>query len=544
MQQPSSEPRRHFDLWHAQLQRFLQPIALGCLRLNIWCYVLACVALIGPSSAVGQQVERDAELAYAKGIVAYGERNYVEALDYFRQAVALTPDNPDAQFYLGLSLTRVGEFEAAIAALQQALQLDPSKRYVHYHLGLAYFHAGRYQDALPHFEQALDVDANKAATYFYLGYSHYQLKQYQQALPFFEQAMAKASDLVPAAQYYRGLTLHALQRDAQAQAAFEAAIAAAPSSTIGVNARRHLETLAQRTRERRLLQVQGVVSFQYDDNVTIGDDDIISREGDGRVVFAFVGRVLPVRTGRWRLGAEYDLFQTLHFDLSEFDIQSHTGKVFARLKLDRVMLRMETDYTYTTLDNNRFSEAVTLHPSVTLRQTDRLFTVASVRYRISNYFNQFIEPGEEDVRDRDGWSVSPELAQYWTFNQNRSYVRLGYNFEASRNDGTDWEYNSHRIAVGLYTPLAWGITLDLEGAYRRRNYLHVNSFDTDPLGVLTATDQDKRTDNRFTTSVVLTREFGQYVILSAGYAHTSNLSNIDFFQYNRNIWTVALTGRY
>ena len=51
-------------------------------------------------------------------------------------------------------------------------------------------------------------------------------------------------------------------------------------------------------------------------------------------------------------------------------------------------------------------------------------------------------------------------------------------------------------------------------------------------------------DDRFTASVQLTRRFGPYVIVSVGYAHTSNLSNIDFFEYDRNIWTVALTGRF
>lgn len=541
MQQPSSGPSRRCA--PRRVRPLLQPIALGCLRLLIGCYVLTCLAFVGPSSAMGQ-IDRDAELAYAKGIAAYGERHYLAALDHFRQAVAVAPDNPDARFYLGLTLTRVGEFDKAIAALQKTLQLDPSKQYVHYHLGLAYFRAARYKDALPQFEQALAYDPKKAATHFYLGATHAQLKHYQKALPFFAQAMSIDANLAPSAQYYRGQALYALERDAQARTAFEAAVAAGPATTTGLNAQRYLEALAKRSREHRLLQVQGVVSFQYDDNVTIGDDDIISRESDGRTVFAFVGRVLPVNRGPWRLGVEYDLFQSLHFDLDAFNVQSHTGKVFGRLKLDRVTLQAATDYTYTTLDNNRFSEAVTVQPSATIRATDRLLTVASLRYRYSNYFNQFIPLAQNDVRDRDGWSVQPGVTQYWTFNQNHSYVWLGYHFEASRNRGTDWEYNGHQVTLGLHTPLLWGIELDVDGSYRRRDYLHDNSFDADPLSVRTTADRNERTDDRFTAAAVLARKLGPYLILSAGYVHTSNLSNIDFFQYDRNIWTVALTGRY
>ncbi len=110
----------------------------------------------------------EADLAYAKGILAYKERDYLEALDRFRQAVELAPENPNAQFYLGLSLSRIGEFAQAIAVLQTALRLDASLRYVHYHLGLAYIQEKRYAEAIGQFELAEQFDPEKAATHFYL----------------------------------------------------------------------------------------------------------------------------------------------------------------------------------------------------------------------------------------------------------------------------------------------------------------------------------------------------------------------------------------
>ena len=42
------------------------------------------------------------------------------------------------------------------------------------------------------------------------------------------------------AQYYRGLTLYALERDAPARAAFHAAVTADPESTVGRHAQRYL----------------------------------------------------------------------------------------------------------------------------------------------------------------------------------------------------------------------------------------------------------------------------------------------------------------
>src|SRR5215471_19518123 len=86
--------------------------------------VLGCsLALLLPS--LGWTAEQ-AELEYAKGIVEYGKGNYLEALEHFRTAVDLTPDDANARFYLGLTQTRLGEFGAAIPQLEKALQLDPS----------------------------------------------------------------------------------------------------------------------------------------------------------------------------------------------------------------------------------------------------------------------------------------------------------------------------------------------------------------------------------------------------------------------------------
>lgn len=508
----------------------------------MWGWVLGWSVLLC-LPGLGSAAERT-EAEYAKGILAYSQRDYIEALEHFREVVNQEPDNPDAQFYFGLTLNRLGEFDAAAKALEQALQLDPSKQYIHYHLGLAYVQLSEYDKAIAHLEDAIRFDPDKATTHFYLGLSHYQLGHYRQALAPLQRAQELDPSLAPRVQYYRGAALYALERDSQAVDAFAATVAAEPSSALARNAQRYLEAIEARARDRQLIQLRGTVGLEYDDNVTIADDDIISREGDGRTVLTFTGRLLPVRTGPWRLGVEYAFYQSLHFDLTAFDVQQHTGRVFSRFKLHRVTLRAAADYSYATLDNDRYFEALSFFPSITIQQTKQLFAVVSVRYRSSNYFNQLIPTGQEDVRDRDGWSVLAGFDQYLAFNKYQSFVRLGYHFEASRNDGTDWEYDGHRISLGLRTPLWWEIILHVDGAYMRRDYLHVNSFDATPLAVLGPADRREREDDRFTAAVRLTRALGRYLQLSVGYIHTTNLSNINFFEYDRNIVSIMLAGRY
>jgi hypothetical protein len=185
-----------------------------------------------------------------------------------------------------------------------------------------------------------------------------------------------------------------------------------------------------------------------------------------------------------------------------------------------------------------------VQPALSLQQTKELYAVLSVQYSRSNFFNQFIPVGQEAVRDRDGWAMRAGFDQYLLLNRQGTSLRLSYNYEISRNDGTDWEYNGHYVALGLRTPL-WGeINLDVDVGYTRRNYLHINSFDASPLAELTSDDRRARDDDRVVGSVILNRPLGPYLILSASFTHISNLSNLNFFDYRRNITTLALTARF
>ena len=423
------------------------------------------------------------EVAYAKGILSFGKGNYERALDYFLAAAAVEPDNPHIRLHIGLCLSNLGQFEEAVSELQKALQIQPDWTYVYYHLGLAFYRLQRYQ---------------------------------------------------------------------QAEEAFQAFLAANPDGPEARAARHNLNVISLRQSERRILQLQGSVSVQYDDNVVLEpNDDIldISDKDDGRTVFTFTGRLLPVRTASWYLGGDYAFFQSLQFDLTEYDIQKHVGRVFTGYKLNRTTLRLAADYTYTTLDRKEFSKAVTILPSISIRQTDKLSAVVSGFYRDNNFSNQVIASGQKDVRDRDGWNTLVGFDQYLAFNQKQSLARLSYYFGASRNEGSDWEYNSHQVGLGLQFPLVWGFELNLDGLYRRRNYLNENSYSAEPLGILTSADQTKRRDNRYVGSVRLQRSLGSPLIfsdtfISADFTHIRNDSNIDFFDYDRNIVALTLTVRY
>lgn len=497
----------------------------------------------------------EAEIEYAKGIVEYSNRQYLNALDHFRKAADRAPDNPDAQFYLGLTLRRLGEFAEAIVALERALQLDPSKAYIHHHLGLAFFFDKRYEDALLQFQQAEQFDTQKIETHYYLGYTRYHLKQYEQVLAPMQRVIELDPALAPSAHYYRGLALYALERDKQARDAFDAVVAANPQSSAAHNAERYIVALQRREREQRLYQVQASIGYQHDDNVILEPNDtslldIPSGKSDSRMVFSLLGRLVPLRTPQWRAGAEFNMFQSVHFTLSEFDVQSYTAGLFGRLKMDRVTLHLAASSNVTFLDSrflsdyDLFSSAVTLQPSATIHQTEALFAVVTLRVRYSDYFDSLPQGQQASVRDRDGWTVRTGADQYVVFNRGRALARLSYRYEGNRAAGTDWEYDSHQIGLGLQTTVWEGFTFNVDWGYARFDYKHINSFDVLLFGELTAADTQKRQDDRLSAAITLTQALGRFFFLSLNWSHTTNFSNIAFFEYDRNVIALTLTGRY
>ncbi len=390
----------------------------------------------------------------------------------------------------------------------------------------------RYDEALTQFQLAEQHRAATSDTQFYLGYTYYQLQQYQQAPPHLQRALELDPSLTESAQYYRGLAFYASDRDQLARGSFERVVHTNPEAPLASHAKRYLEALDRRQHERRSFRLQGSLGFEYDDNVVLEPNDSALEFGeqrDGRTVFSLSAQLLPIAKPRWQLGATYNLFQSLHFNLNRFDVQSHTFGLFSQHKFGRFTLRGQVNYNVTLLDFDYFSDGVTLQPSLTWKQTDTLFAVLSASLNFTRCDDNLPAAADPDVRERDGRLLRAGLRQVMLFNQKKSSIGLGYQYEGSRNDGSDWEYDSHNLSLRLQTPLWWAIALYLDGAYHDRDYLHVNSYDADILGLLSAADQRERRDDRLVGSVALVRGLSSHLTLSLSYMHTRNRSNIDFF---------------
>lgn len=123
------------------------------------------------------------------GALAAAER-YEEAINPFRWAVKLDPQNAAYSFALGNALKYAGRFDEALECYRRAVALQPDEVQVIEGLGVALAEASRTEEAVEAFRQALAVDAKATGVHFNLGIAFVTLERFAEARAEFEACLA------------------------------------------------------------------------------------------------------------------------------------------------------------------------------------------------------------------------------------------------------------------------------------------------------------------------------------------------------------------
>jgi Flp pilus assembly protein TadD len=82
------------------------------------------------------------EECYDAGMTAFAMAEFDQAIECYRQAVALDPDYFDAWHALGMAYLRAGKVAEAITAGQRAVAINPNDQLAHTSLSMYYLKAG------------------------------------------------------------------------------------------------------------------------------------------------------------------------------------------------------------------------------------------------------------------------------------------------------------------------------------------------------------------------------------------------------------------
>ncbi|MFI5120051.1 MAG: DnaJ domain-containing protein [Thermoanaerobaculia bacterium] len=119
---------------------------------------------------ISQDPAAQARVYLAKGVKAYREGNFPEAITQFDLSVKHYEKDAKAQHYLALACMKViGQVRRGVEAIEAAIRLDGNNALFHRDAGKLYMQAGLNSKAERHFEQALTWLPEDAETLKLLG---------------------------------------------------------------------------------------------------------------------------------------------------------------------------------------------------------------------------------------------------------------------------------------------------------------------------------------------------------------------------------------
>jgi tetratricopeptide (TPR) repeat protein len=163
----------------------------------------------------------------SRGLALVSSGRADEAVEAFRRAIELAPDDVAARTNLGDALARLGRLEEAREILEEATRIDPGDAKARFNLGTVSARLGDDEAAVTHLRAAVEIDGGLVPALVNLGNALRRLGRFDDAL----EAYRRAIEVRPthaSARINEGLTLVRLHRYREGRDAFERSHALLP----------------------------------------------------------------------------------------------------------------------------------------------------------------------------------------------------------------------------------------------------------------------------------------------------------------------------
>lgn len=396
-----------------------------------------------------------------------------------------------------------GRSDEAVRLLEQAVVADPDDALAHEALGQVMLGLGRRDEAAKAYERALALAPNSRAAQVGL-------------------ARARGGEVPGAAGFERG------------------------GGTVGELGR--LPSV-RAERDDTPWSFSVTTGFQYDSNVTVepsgsagagqGDKD------DVGWVAAFSGEYNLVERPDFLLRFEYDLYQTLHLDLDDFDFRSQQPRLIASYSVTpEFWVGGQGGYNYYTLGQHTYQGEPYLMPFMSYLQGTWGLTQLIYRWGEDTFFsspfdgvrngpNQTVNLGQTFYLPDDRYVT----VGYQWYNENPTSSTCSQGLPNCREFGNDWQFSSNQGYLAAGSPLPFGAYLDFLYLFRSDDYRWPNSRANPAYS-------ESRQDYGNYLYAGITRPLTEHIALAVTYYGTFNPSNIDAFEYNRNVVATLLQVTY
>jgi hypothetical protein len=415
--------------------------------------------------------------------------------------------------------------------------------------GVNALNEGRHEEALKGLLEAESIappsDPRQAELQYDLGLALFRLERFKEAAPRFLRAAAQSPELEANARYFAGVAFYRQGLMDEARDELEKVGTAANPSAVAGPARDLLGKIDAAARpERKRLILKAGVGGQYDSNVVLLPDDApipsgISDEKDMRMIGTFQAGFQPIRSARWDGSVDYRFYQSWHQDLNQFNVQNHDVGVSLGHRPSPRPYRFEFFYRFSDarVDQEDYLRTHTAGWKMDLSAGEAHRTRLDYRYQNKDFIKSDRFPGQDE---RSGINHAVGLSHDHFFAGQQGDLAVGYTYDRDITRGDDWNYQGHRFRLGLIAPPAWiggwaQPALEAEAVFRP--YGNPNSLSA-------KTPPEKRKDMIQNYTLTLSRPLTPWLSVAAQYLYNTNASNLDAFDYHRQVASVFVTVAY
>ncbi len=499
----------------------------SCLAIGLACWV----------AAISAHASVNSELAFHRGVVAYGEGRLDSARQDFERVLAEDPQDREGLRYLALVLKAQGDPGRALELQERALALDPGDRELVFDRGITLLELGRNAEARSVFQKVLAEDPDDAQAQFYAGVAAYRTGDHAAALPHLERAGALDPSLAVQARYYSGLSEASVGDLSAAAGSFSVVAEQSPVSPLGQSAANLSEEL-KGARSERPWSVAVTAGGEWDSNPLLAsaEDFLVngqpnqSSDPTWRGVFTGSGGVRLFGNQRTSLSAGYDGYLSLNHDENKVDLQTHAGWVSGGTIVGPVRFGLRYDYAYTLLDlSDPFRQIHRATPTLAVREGNWGLTQPYYQFQYAEFQDLDFPPNS--AFNRDGPRHLFGVSQFFFLPEPFTYVTVGANGDLYDSVGTEWRYDGFETSFGAGYDFPWAVSFSWLWRFGHRDYRDHSAF----------APSKKRADDTHWVTAEIARPIVEHWIARVAGSFAFQDSNIPVYDYNRKVVGAYLT---
>ena len=120
---------------------------------------------------------------------------YLDALDYYRAALAKKPASAQVLNKIGITELMMQRYREAKKSFERTIKADRSFADAYNNLGVVFYEERKYGDAIKEYHKAIKVDADSASFYSNLGAAFFAKRQFDPAVAAYEHAVELDPDV-------------------------------------------------------------------------------------------------------------------------------------------------------------------------------------------------------------------------------------------------------------------------------------------------------------------------------------------------------------